>query len=428
MGKSMLIVRGIRILATFSFVVFCLLSPLSSKASSVQNLYGESALGPKDTIGLSILHKLNNDVFIVKDIIDLKGKTLVLPNNSILRFKGGMLQNGIVVGENTTLVCSNKDVVFNRVNIKGIWRAPSISTSMFMDLSYDNSLKDVIALTSPNIKNTVVIEKGAYIVSALKQSDACLHICSNTTIQLEGDIVLTPNGFHSYSIVRTEGANITLTGIGRIIGDKDRHLSEEGEWGMGVYIDGGHNISLKGITVKNCWGDCVYITKEASRVRIKECTLANSRRQGISVISASDLRIERNSISGISGTLPGYAIDVEPNKSDTVNGVFIKNNRISKCRGGVLVSGRASDSSIDNVNVNKCVFEQIEVCPLNIRKANRASVINCVISSSKNRQDIICENLSKVSVRRIRINKERVDVGVDRRVYIDESIKNKVLN
>ena len=169
---------------------------------------------------------------------------------------------------------------------------------------------------------------------------------------------------------------------------------------MGIYIDGGHNLCLKGITVKQCWGDCVYITKNASRVKVNGCTLEDSRRQGISVISASDLRIVKNSISGISGTFPGYAIDVEPNKADTISGVVIRNNRISKCRGGILVYGRALDSSVDNIKISECYFEHIEVCPVNIRKAIRASVNNCVIISPKNRQDIICEDLKKVSVKR----------------------------
>ena len=39
---------------------------------------------------------------------------------------------------------------------------PDISTKMFKDLDYDNSLRDVMALTNEKIKNKVTIHKGVY--------------------------------------------------------------------------------------------------------------------------------------------------------------------------------------------------------------------------------------------------------------------------
>jgi len=47
---------------------------------------------------------------------------------------------------------------FDKVEISGTWIALDIRTSMFVNLDYDNSLRDVFALTDNAVVNNVTIE------------------------------------------------------------------------------------------------------------------------------------------------------------------------------------------------------------------------------------------------------------------------------
>ena len=165
--------------------------------------------------------------------------------------------------------------------------------------------------------------KGLYIVKTEKNGDACLTLNSNTDLTCEGTIQITPNAFTDYDIIRVEGENINVKGNGVIIGDKFSHLGKDGEWGMGVRVQRSRNIQIKGITVKECWGDCIYVGGKSTDVLIKDCKIDHGRRQGVSITSADRVTIKNCSISNIGGTSPEYAIDVEPNEGETVGKVLI---------------------------------------------------------------------------------------------------------
>lgn len=373
-----------------------------------------------DSVKIDISRHINSNIYRITDTIDLGGKTLYLPVNSCLDLRSGLIKNGAIVGNNTRL--NYKNAGFDRVQIRGSWIVRKIHTRLFKDLSYDNSLKDVFALTNPNIKNHVIIERGKYQVTAPSRGSSCLVLCSKTDVKLLGDLYLTPNNYPMYSIIKTEGDNIRVEGAGTIVGDNSKHIGEEGEWGMGIYINGGKKVELKGITVKDCWGDCIYITRKAKDVLIDGCLLEQSRRQGISIISTHNTVIKRTTINNIKGAFPGYGIDIEPNEGDTVINVKIEGITINGCRGGILSKGQAIGSYIESVNVKDCVINYSDVCPLNFRTTNRVKVINCNIISSTHRQDVILSDVDSATVDRIIINGKKIDIRNDKRVYI-ESIK-----
>lgn len=63
-----------------------------------------------------------NTKYIVKYNFDLKGQTVVLPENCILAIDGGQIKNGTIVVNGATLLNVNKaDNIFDNVNIQGMW-------------------------------------------------------------------------------------------------------------------------------------------------------------------------------------------------------------------------------------------------------------------------------------------------------------------
>lgn len=344
---------------------------------------------------VSLLSSGDNRRMLLTSDIDLKGKTMTIPENTILVGRGGIIKNGTVVGNNTTIE-TNK-AVFSDVSIKGTWMLPEISTSLFANLKRVNSLKDVLALANPSIKNTIVIGEGAYTVEAKHEKDACLTVCSNTEMVLNGSITLMPNNFLMCDVIRLEGEDIVLKGKGQIVGDKFTHTGSEGEWGMGIRISNAKNVRVSDLTIKNCWGDCIYINKQSKNVVIDGCYLDHGRRQGISVICADGVTIRKCVITNIGGTNPQYGIDIEPNAKDYVDNVKIEHVTIDKCKGGITTLGRKRKYiQIGSVCITDCEISSTKRIPLRLRSTKSVTVRNCKIYSPRDLNAVLADGVDNI--------------------------------
>ncbi len=342
------------------------------------------------------LKVLPHSTYLVNKEIDLQGNKVVLPEGVTLKFDKGFFSNGELIG-NGTKISGKLFRIFNRVTISGTWNVPTISTAMFKDLSYDNALRDVVALSDPSVYNIITIEKGEYVAKVTRNIPA-LSIRSNTDIILRGTIKLKANGLDKYHIVNLSGANIKLSGSGQIIGDKFSHTGTTGEWGMGVNVRAGENVVISEITIKECWGDCIYVGSSSKNVTIDNCTLIDGRRQGISVTSANGVTIKNCNISNVNGTAPQYAIDIEPNEGDTVDNVLIDNVKAINCFGGFLTNGRAKNARIGTITIrNSSVEYSKSKYPICLIRGDKIILENCYVNSG-DRSSVLIQEINKVIV------------------------------
>lgn len=349
--------------------------------------------------------KIRNKSLVVSTDVDLHGSVVNLPKGFTLEIKGSKIKNGTLVGNQTKVLCSGK--VFDRVHINGTWNVPEISTSMFVDLSYENALKDVLALANPKVRNTIIIEKGDYIVKANKNKDACLTLTGNTELILNGVIRLLPNEYPRYDIIKANGHNISIRGKGMIVGDKHTHLGHEGEWGMGIRFHGAINASVSGLTIKDCWGDCIYVGGNSKNVQIEKCVLDHGRRQGISVTKADGVTIRDCKISNVSGTKPQYAIDLEPNANDTVDHVLIEKVEVVNCEGGLLATKAKRNTEtkkIGDVQIRNCKVSALSNYPICMKSCESLTIENCIINAKNDNSAIYTKNTRSVVVRNNVIN------------------------
>jgi hypothetical protein len=101
---------------------------------------------------------------------------------------------------------------------------------------------------------------------------------------------------------------------------------EKGEWRSCISIYGTQNIKVYGLQLANSGGDGIYISGGVSKenapnsdnIYIKDVICDNHYRQGISIISASNLLIENCVFQNTKGTPPQAGIDFEPNRLDEV--------------------------------------------------------------------------------------------------------------
>lgn len=328
----------------------------------------------------------SNSTFVVSRIIDLNGREVVLPDCVTLSFsKNSVIRNGTIIGYKTKIK-GNLEGIFDDIIIKGTWDVPLIYSKMFRNVHKDNGLKNVFALASDFVSNHIVISEGLYHVNANQDSKCIIKIPSNTKVSLYGDIILKPNDFSYYNIFRITGNQINIHGKGKIIGDRKCHKGTKGEWGFGIEINNGTKISINNIIVKDCWGDCIYITGRSSNISISNCELSGSRRQGISVVSANNVVIKDCLIYDIRGTSPQRAIDIEPNKNCIVDNVTISNVTAKSCFGGFMALGAAKNARIGKVHLSNCKTIKTK-CPYSFSHVGELILINC--HSSELRKPII---------------------------------------
>ena len=308
--------------------------------------------------------KQTNTAYIIKHDFDLMGGTIVMPVDCELVFEGGSLNNGIIIGNNTSIIYS--DAIFNGIGIKGNWNVPEIRSGMFGDVTLKvNRLKDVIALTNSNVENIVYIENGNYLLEVSYVTEHLLPLTSNTTVNLNGTISVIGNSFPRYRIFSVYNANnVIIKGNGKIIGDRDLHtytpeapepeskrgLNTTHEYGHGIQIYNSIFVEVSGISITKCIGDGICII--GTDVVCKNLDVSYCRRQGISIVGGERISITDCRISHIWGSKKaGFGIDIEPSSEYTASDISITNCGISKCNGGINTQCHTFES-VKNVKIS----------------------------------------------------------------------------
>lgn len=305
-----------------------------------------------------ILPIKDHATFVMYEDWDLKGKSYRIPEGVTIKGKGGVFKNGKLVGNHTRV--DAKIAIFDNIEIVGKWNVPIITTRMFRGLDKPNAIKKIFALTADDVFNTIVIDKGTYFVTSSSFGSA-INVKSNVSIELNGNIAMLPNSYRGCSVIEIRNAhNVFMSGRGFVSGDKDSHLGNDGEWGHGINIRNSSNVNITGIKVCSCWGDCLYIGEKSKKIKIVNCKFVKGRRQGISITSANDVCISACLIKDVSGTNPEYAIDIEPNKGDTVTNIKVKKTIVDNCVGGFAIyTGKNNDSYVEHVEYVGCIIKLI---------------------------------------------------------------------
>ncbi|GEM62182.1 hypothetical protein SF1_01640 [Sphingobacterium faecium NBRC 15299] len=212
---------------------------------------------------------------------------------------------------------------------------------------YINKNSEVIL---PN--NEIVVSKGGLNLGDNK----VLIFQKNTKLRIEN------NDLENYGIINIIGSTNVKVLNAYIIGDRYKHYGNKGEWGHGIRIMGGKNISVENFYIENCWGDGIYIGKNkgvtSSDVNITNGVVMNSRRNGISITSIDGLRMQFVTAAFSNGTDPQFGIDFEANNStDEMNNINLSNIvTYYNAKGGMMISfnkmaSKAKVSKIINFDV-----------------------------------------------------------------------------
>ncbi len=208
-------------------------------------------------------------------------------------------------------------------------------------------INEAIRYASNNNIEYIKLEKGNYLVDTFiyeingNTYDRSIILLSNIEFDLNGSTIkIEDNDRPNYRILSIlDEKNIKICN-GIIIGDRYGHNyteisndSSKHQWGMGVSVLGGKNVEISNLQIFDTTGDGIYISatqkKTSENININNCKIDNTRRQGITIITGSKIKIFDNEISNINGTAPQSGIDIERNNVDeTSDDIEIYRNKI----------------------------------------------------------------------------------------------------
>jgi hypothetical protein len=144
---------------------------------------------------------------------------------------------------------------------------------------------------------------------------------SKIQFQKYSSLTMMPNSLTHYGIIKIFNIDDVIIYSPVLIGERNEHIGNKGEWGMGIYIQNAKNIQIFDPKISDCWGDGIDIGKGDNRsgnIKITNAVIDNCRRNGISIGDGYDIRIENPIISNINGTMPMCGIDIEPNDNTAI--------------------------------------------------------------------------------------------------------------
>ena len=150
---------------------------------------------------------------------------------------------------------------------------------------------------------------------------------SNQTILFEEGVVVAAKegsflGTHDYLFSNTTRANVRLEGYGATFRMRQQdYLAAPyppSEFRFGISSLGTNGFEIVGLTIENTGGDGIYLgdaggSTYSQNILIKDVTINNAFRNGISLISAANVTIENTVFVNTSGNFPSAGIDLEPN-------------------------------------------------------------------------------------------------------------------
>ncbi|MFZ5975653.1 MAG: right-handed parallel beta-helix repeat-containing protein [Bacillota bacterium] len=256
-------------------------------------------------------------------------------------------------------------------------------------------------------RNKVRLPKGTYLIRCAWSNpyimpDDGIKVPSGMTLDLgDATLMIEPNGSPCYCIISVaEKTGVTILG-GTLAGDRDSHdystdagLSTH-EWGFGIAVAASTDVLIQDVTIRDTTGDGIILEgsykplkengKLSANVRIYHCDISNCRRQGVSVVGATDSIVAGNEIYGINGTPPEYGIDVEPGLDYRADNVKIYDNLIYGCRAGAVSCHSGSNYE---VYANRCKSNSIIAVECSNVKIYNNSIESSLIRVYRNASNV----------------------------------------
>lgn len=408
-------------------------SEFSGKGYKVLEKNIQTVGGVKKNILTAIMLSEANTIYEVRYDFDLNGETIEISDECILKFNGGCIKNGKIIGKNTGIL-GHKNTIFYNIYIDGNWNVQDIY-SIWFDLIPDNinidnkkNLQNLVRLSSEDIKNNIYVEGGAFYSS---KKGCLLDLRSNTEVYFSNaSINILDNDDIRECIIQVyDKSNVSLYNV-KLVGDFKTHKFSSGEsdeWNHGIKIAGSSNVNVINANISYCVGDGIDIIdsydlhNECKNITIKDCVLDNNGRQGISIESGDNVLVDHcviTNTSKIKHVYPGSAIDIEPWRDTVLTNIHISHCEMYNNASSINVHlAFLSEPDKDrNILIEDCVFNDRS----RLTYASSITFRNIIFSNPKANDGIIFKKINNCTFDNIPIIYKE-EVGA---VFSNNTIKN----
>ena len=294
-------------------------------------------------------------IYEIKYDFDLRGETVQMPVDCILRFAGGHLKNGTVVFDNTIIESSYREV-FDQISVSGRIANHEVWLSWWK-LAYDRSVNDAILINQV----IVAIDNCVFYYDILhdiyvgtdqtdgksEETVAFLRKKNLMVIQPTEHYTILRGRSTTGSVVRcNENKYISIDGL-KVDGG---HISygKTGENGIGVV--GNEKVLIQNCLIRNCHSNCFAPNANGSLTK-NGYPEWGSGGKGIQIEGgtvATQATIRNNSIYNC-------YIGISNNASDNEN-VVMDGNYIDSCYMSLILLRLGGTSKRMNVNISNTII------------------------------------------------------------------------
>ncbi|RQO32328.1 hypothetical protein DBR32_01590 [Taibaiella sp. KBW10] len=321
---------------------------------------------------------------------DLQTAAITLPANVTLRFKGGSLDNGMLIGTDTIIEAPRARIFGKNLAIEptGTWKVDRAYSDWFdcykdgyyidpatftynagtgtYQYKYAGTTFNAGELCGATFNNDrfmlqqllnigalhTIITEGVYMVDSLGGTGE--HVANQLTwfgkkgltLEIEGILKMIPNKHNNYNVLLVaECDNITLCGSGKLVGDLPEHQGTGGEAGMCLQVNSTVNMHLEDLTFEQGWGDGIYYSwrryysltdkNKQEKHTWNQVKCLYNRRTGFAVEKGDYLSINNsdfNYTATFNGTATFSGVDIEPFGSDDTPQRYCKEIHFNQCR------------------------------------------------------------------------------------------------
>jgi polygalacturonase len=222
---------------------------------------------------------------------------------------------------------------------------------------------------------TVYVPSGTYLIKAdtkdvnrKKVVGNCIRLRSKMLLQLSPHATLVQmptDAWQAFVVYGNKVSDVEISG-GTIIGERDAHLSTQGEGGHGIHLSGCSRVTVSNVKVSNFWGDGFYaghsLKEDGPQLACDDIIFdhivsTGNRRQGLSIGAARNVQVLNSEFNETNGTAPQCGIDIEPIRGQTIDNVLIENCVMRNNHAyGILLY-----KFMSNVTIKHCEFVQNSV-------------------------------------------------------------------
>ena len=186
-------------------------------------------------------------VYHIKYEFDLNGDTVVVPTNSILKFEGGCLKNGILRGDNTVIEVDGTYAIFDNMSFRGTFRDSNLYATNFGAVGDMHSVSD--SLTYKNLVELPIMARTGFDnTPAFNSLRRFLYDSENITINFNGDFYMAPVTSQVTDVTTGDTITVSNSSFNELRIYRANNLTFRG----GTTIAGWYFLDCNNVTIDGC--------------------------------------------------------------------------------------------------------------------------------------------------------------------------------